>query len=144
MTVKFILAGLLALYLANCANAQAVQITIPANSNISWVPSGVPCTSYNVGIVLQYRSISQAVNFLTFDNLYSTCYPAVLPQPYAALSTGATLFSSTQMGAYVDNPNLCLSFVNLGSVPTVVIYQLTFICKVSLSHETQSSPAVLV
>lgn len=130
---RVILVALLAACFVSCVNAQAVSITIPANSNISWVPAGVPCTSYKVGILLSYRSITQAVKFLTFDNLFSTCYPAVLPQPYVALSTGSSLFSwptTMQMGTYIDNPNICLSFVNLGSVPTTVIYELTFICKV--------------
>lgn len=123
-----------------CVSAQtALQITIPANANFSWSPPGVPCTSYNVGILLSYRSTG-TIKFQTFDNLFSTCYPATVPQPYPALSTSSSILSCCQssgnkyvlqLAGFIDNPNICVSFVNLQGAPVTVTYEFTFICKVS-------------
>lgn len=125
MSIKILLAALISVYLINAASAQAVSIVVPGFTNYSISQT---CQSGNVGISLQYRSTA-TVQFQTFDNLFSTCYPATLPQPYSSLSLPLGILGFSFMAARTTTPNLCLSFTNTNSSAATIWYQLAFVCK---------------
>ena len=127
MFIKSLLITGVILCLIGGVNSQAVVITVPAFSNVSWAPA--PCPTFNVGIWLQYRS-TETVNFEVYDNLHTICATEFAPAPYPALTTPEDiLYVGSPLAACVDNKNICFSFVNPFSTDAVVTYQLTYVCK---------------